>query len=1777
MGRLPLTSLALLVLGCGLLQAQVDPGECDSCYRNFTFDNSLVIGGHQVSHPDYAARNYPMTLHQIYGHNLVEFTQWLHSPNPPTLRWIVEPAHPWGGFWTVEVDGVPDSSEWGTNHFLEVHEELRRLNLIRNIDLGMKVSLIPNGLDQIYLNARVRENYYTTPETFAPYLLCADVFDDVNRWDTVVVEGDTIITDTLNLSEWRRTYYDTLSGAFHWTRLAPSSSDTVLLGSRPDWIGVGFLEGEAGLYSAAGLPDRTKWMSVGAALRTDITELSLPGIHDTAVIAYIDLFVRNRQGQDSCTCWFLEPWQRVEITKEWFLRRSVGTTKYLAFTGGPTETFYDIDTVVDFDVTHHGYNVWTNVSTPFASGPGTTAAGTDCADWCEVEHAARLALDSSHPLHLLPGTRLGAPIDQGDFHMEVYSTGIVPISLLRTRLAAPHYTDLRDGAYDSLITLEVDGIYADSLVDSLVDRIGVGDEARSLTFRAWGALMGKVQRAMNEHPIGSVRPKKLWVNVAEQFEAFRLYGGDFDSTTFRQIHTPVRQAYTVNGGDPLPLFYANPDSLGQKAWDTVFGAATSDRVHVRINTPGEYAAYNNYVQTDLLGTFGEAFTNHGHSRTIDGTAQLVDVMRFKFRSRFPNLPSSPVWNVVQTHGYMHHGDNATENAKGFDGFTGGRTPTPEEILVMAWGSMASGANGLIFGDMPMTGFTSGPMLPMVDSNFTYENLEYGMYRSHHQKGYNDSIPRWRIDDMWLGMHSRNRAISEVVSDLYHIDSVIGWKNLLYNQEQMSVSDLAQSFTEIPMVGLLEMELAERDSFLYVDSTDEWTFYGTDSVDTRANTFAELTHFTIENDSNARGILIVNRRCWPIDTLTYDSLAQVRMYAVPGIDSAEVSLSGFGAIDVRRPRIVLENNTSVIEDSAVIERISAFSTWRDTVAFGDTVTLEWLLPGRGALYRVEPLPSGISQHSTAYNNAVHSENPSTDTMTHDRLVVYERDSVVYLRSVRPDGAWSRELMLSSPADTVLAGGKRTASNFFPSLAVLRDGTSFPRFVWERDSLGYRSVVTAFIAGAGEVSSTTIDSTLQGIDLSVVRHRLSGADSLVGPPALTPSIVQAVTPNAGAGDGYIISWADHQTGVNVAAMRGIPVSYSLIAAADTAVVYNVSSSQYTPQVGQYPTLATARLFGVVNLTTGTTSGATFPTDTTFTFPSWITGSTADWRNLLMLHLAWQQGNGVDGQGERIYYARVGVDFAENPPGGQPSLWVDNNAEHVSKKIAGCSFEHPSIAADSVRVGVAFEVKDLSTDRRIALRFRDTVGMDPATGLPLKEWETYAYAFGETLRFGRVGTASGAYARPSLTHFPMLDSAALQLQPEGGMTWILQTPLGGRQYRQRLYRYGWFEPREIGDGDHPSLTLVPLVKDDPFEQTSILHRGPVATRTAGENDEGEDVWYYTGQLLNTPGNPLPSLFNVGPGTGSIISGASITGPGQWNECDSGYPIFDFDFDIVFTHGSITHADDDRHGPGDPTTITTEPGLPPTFFGQPGGGATIIDDLSDAAGIVRTSLFMANDQPVSILRGAAASDSIAEVLDGFPFDFLRNSPADIWSVVELVRASDSIVLWRGDTISARGLDTNDIDTVSHEVEVPVGTYADSGEIVFIRVRGFTSPEVVYEVGGGFAFQEEPIGGGTPKAARQREGETGGALLQLSLIPNPVHDGRTTLHVGTELTGRINVDVWDVSGRKVAALPSIDANRPGTYSVELNLEGMRPGSYLVRASATGIERSVTVRLTVVE
>lgn len=531
MRRTLLASLALVTFLCAEATAQVDPGPCDTCFKNYTFDSSLVIGAHQMNSPDLTLARYPVTLHQIYSQVVKDIGDQLRDTTP--ISWVDDYSHPWGGYWSLldSLDNpIANASNYG-NWIEDIRSVLNGRGLRLQMENGVKVSLNPHRTNALYLSSLVQENYYTIPEGFQPFLLCDTAF------------GESFST---SLSSNRRASMDTLTGNFHWTKVVAAGTDTVYMGGRPDFQGSGFTDDGDNLYNDAGLPDRTKWMSLGVALRTDVDLLKGIEIDSSEAIAYIDLFIQNRLGQDTCNCWFMEPMGKIEITKEWFLER-YNRTDYLGerFHKAHIDEFYDIDTLINFDTSFHGVSAFdiASITAPHLKfdTAGPPANGVSCDDWCDAELARRLAITSpSDPDYLNPGTRRSFWVDQGWFNMEVYSTGVVPLSLLRTRIAMPHYINLREGLYDSLIAEDIKDIYSDSLVEALVGQIGPGDEQKDVRLRSFGMLSAKLQYAMEQDSIGALRPKKIWSNPKKNFDEFRLYSGEFDSTVFKPIHSISR-------------------------------------------------------------------------------------------------------------------------------------------------------------------------------------------------------------------------------------------------------------------------------------------------------------------------------------------------------------------------------------------------------------------------------------------------------------------------------------------------------------------------------------------------------------------------------------------------------------------------------------------------------------------------------------------------------------------------------------------------------------------------------------------------------------------------------------------------------------------------------------------------------------------------------------------------------------------------------------------------------------------------------------------------------------------------------------------------------------------------------------------------------------------------------------------------------------------------------------------------------------------------------------
>ena len=130
-----------------------------------------------------------------------------------------------------------------------------------------------------------------------------------------------------------------------------------------------------------------------------------------------------------------------------------------------------------------------------------------------------------------------------------------------------------------------------------------------------GLLSAKLQEAVQNHPVGSNRPKPIWTNPQENYDGFRLLTGDFDSTAFKLVHVPARQVYPIGPGTPTPLTYVNPDSLGVKAWytayraatvkDTMIGGVLQNRKLVLGNDSLDYLRYRDITQNGFFGTFRE--------------------------------------------------------------------------------------------------------------------------------------------------------------------------------------------------------------------------------------------------------------------------------------------------------------------------------------------------------------------------------------------------------------------------------------------------------------------------------------------------------------------------------------------------------------------------------------------------------------------------------------------------------------------------------------------------------------------------------------------------------------------------------------------------------------------------------------------------------------------------------------------------------------------------------------------------------------------------------------------------------------------------------------------------------------------------------------------------------------------------------------------------------------------------------------------------------------------
>lgn len=1455
-----------------------------------------------------------------------------------------------------------------------------------------------------------------------------------------------------------------------------------------------FENGGGDVYSLLGETDRTNDIRVSFAMWTDTTDFVDLDVTDADTLAYAVILRREIAGQsDTCKCAIWERFDTLFITGSLYKGGAVITP----------EGFREIGRVYGMDTIATSLRAGTPVPPNKGNWFGWTnlSANVPNQDTCTALFATLSAdrFDS------------GYVVDRSDLIYEFHTTGLVPVRLLRGKVNPVFYDELNDGIADDLIAATVDSMTADPVLDSVTWRVSITNEIKPLwEYRAYGTVAARLLGEIADNG----RQWQLHVNPYQDYGALRALSGDMDSTGVRLIQSMVPQPYTT---PPVPVMYADTARMDPTAAEQYFGGK------IRFNTITDYELFTSETAAQNAYRLDRDYS----SGSLQNWVQAVDVARFRFRQFAPSYPVIP---SIQGQGHYPIASTSGDVTRDFG------QPSPEYAKEKLWYALACGADGVHLADANWSAYNYG-YIHAGDGLHSADSLEYGSLPSP-----NPAV-NFTTRVTWLGIRSRFDTIQQTLAAIRTIDNLIGWKHLIYNQEQVSAFDVGQSPATLPLVDSI---LAKHSQRYALDGNG--AFVDSAAYDARDSTYLEVTHFasgdgdTTDWEEETHYYLILNKRIWPIDTVFADTVVTYNG------DTIARNRSPLGYIDVRKPVLRFQNRSSRIADRVVIEGI--LSGFRDTAYFGDLAELSWLKPGSAELYRVTVLPTLLSDMGTAYNNAVRSENPSSDGRQRDRIAVYERDSVVWLRTVDSLGNWSTPLMLSDEADTVTANGKRVASNMLPSMATSRNNARLTRVVWERlDSAGLSSVESVLIQ-ADPINRITLDTAV------LTRQTLMASVPLEGPENLAPSIV-GVSDTGGVG-GFVVAWAGPDSGVVVMAIRDSTLGGGSLDSKDTTAIYRIHSTDLD-SLCRYATVAHRPEMRLINILGSSTQKAGTP-------PPNVGVGTYRWYNLV--HLAYQQGDDDESLNEHINYHRVGAYF---PAGTAPGLLV-GEPERVDWRLSACSFVHPSIAADSVRVGVAFEIIESSaTQRNIGLRFRDTAQIVAAMGY----WGTTLYRWGGPLKKSPPWYQVGSiYERPSLTEFPVIGKSASQAQPEGGLTWFWRDDPDNRAFPQFLYRFGQFGSREIGDGKHPGMTLVPAHSGSPFNQTSVFHRLDDSSRVLGLNDVGTPVYRYGGQLLNTPGNPLGYFSTITGDAGIVAEGTVIGYP------ESCPPYRKMDFGFSFSFDPVTHGQDDVFGPGDPIAPNKTPGLPPSFFAVPGETGATVDTLADAHEVVRSGLFVAGNDPVKIRTLAAGGDSLTEWLNAYGLDTERgNVPANVWVVPELVRASDSVVLWAGDSISARELDTLD-DPIDELLSVPVDQVADSGTLVFIRMNAFATLGVTYKTHAGFRFFTVDSTGGFLKMVTPHDGpddtaepRPGDAGLAVRVIPNPARD-RAEVRIRIRSAGRVALTVWSTTGDLLAQLPELNADGAGEYTITINLAAVRTGAYLLRADQGG--ESTTARFSVV-
>lgn len=1536
-------------------------------------------------------------------------------------------------------------------------------------------------------------------------------------------------------------------------------------------------------YAAIGYADSSDWLDMTFIMQADTSETGLgnPNLPDNAVIAYATLYRRDTTAQgwnwSAPFCALYVPFKTLAVTKGIYLdsmnanvfRRTDGfreynfpfrftdTAKYLAagsaITGYPC-LYYDTTITVDttvippdtvstittittcYDTIRWGGDTLWNPYVPTQNFAGwSPKAGSP---FCEVLDSVLMANG------VLPAGTINRPNGvpaESDFVWTFTTTRRVRIDFLGGRVAPHTYRLLQRGDFDELLRKDIDSLLADPLLDTTLIKVAMSDEATVSNFASVARINSVVQTRLRE--LEPVNTRAVSSNPIGDYPTCRVALGDLDSTGYKPVHGMISQAYSF--GSAIPMYYADPGP-GKMSWEACrdyYKMTERDHIEAPDSLGGKGDENDNGVIGDTIrGRYimGPSKPDYDYYQAVSqgrlgGIVNKFSILAAAARTQFSQFEQAvpyPVTGVIQVHGYPEN----TED-DGYLGYfrAGWRPTTPEEIAVQSWLLLHAGIDGgLLFSDFAWEGTELGVMNGIrIDTTTAYDTLSFWPDTRAKFSG-----AKWKLPKMWLGFDVRYRMCVDIVNEFK--DKILPvYTNLdLFNGRNVCVHG-QPNWKEFPMLSSVRAERA--DAFTVGGNFPTGVYDTPDSTYLETAIFSPTPRDTAGYATDSRYLFVTNRRLWPIAFKTYSSssLAMCDSLAIYDTDSTEdYNTSDFGRIDVRRPVVVLKNSTQTLADSVLIEKVGYEGSWSQRRAFGDTVFLEFLNPGWGSMYRLTPIATGVSHEGTAFNNAVRSENPSTDGDDTPIMAVVERDSTIVLRTFDPGTGWTSEVMISAAADTVRvpAYGRRLAHNTFPAIATARDDSAVLA-VWQRvDTLNRGTVEGLWIPGP-----PTAANLAAAVPLRLSPVRFLNEQWM----RMTPAVV-------GVEGGWVVAYASPIDGIDVVALRNDSVPNTTN---DLSFLMKVRASKI-----QFP----ARTPGVTTPTLTIDSTALFPTlayvpDTIdVLFPAGDGPARP-------VHLAWQQsGHDTAAQpaGPFIFYCHVDVEFNTT---GRPKLHhITTDIEHVTQGLPGCSFYHPSIGVDSTRIGVAFESRvpaapfpgpgPLTTFQEITLRFRDSI-LTPSTA-GARPWNLPVYYWGDS---------SAAYAYPSLTLFPSVSRSSLLDFPQGGIAWFDEDD--GRT--QRFYRFGEPFPAELPDGVFPTMTLSPYLASSPMEKTGVLYRGVDATSFERAKGWGDTGVYYPSRLLTnrTAGAfDFGDAFSVAPSSGGI---SSFFGLGRWLLV----PGIDCDFHMVT--GAILR-DYPPHGEDDPFG---DPPIGPGHFGPVQHGDSWIETTTEVADVVsRTGVFTAGLDPVQVKRYVGRTANAVTWLNTFPYDTVIGSQPDVKVLTELVRASDGAVLWRDDTLSVRDMSGS---VESDLVSVPVDVYATPGTGVYIRLRPVTTMNMEYSLTGGFQYYDGTAAGGFSKRTgrnvreeERREGtsaETAG--LRVQVIPNPARE-RAEVRIRVATAGRVRLEVYNALGEKVATLPELEATGAGEYVVEIRLTGATPGVYLLRA-ATGAEET-TARFSVV-